>query len=334
LALLGAPVPLAENIMTMTSGAGRAVFSVSDNGTLVYQTGRGSETGSLEWRDRAGVKLSELGDQATYRGISLSPDGEAAAVEIGDAQIGTSDLWLYQIKRNLRTRFTFDPARDANAVWSPDGKSIAFMSDRKGNQDIYLKSVAGVGAEEALLESPDSEFPSSWSPDGKFLVYNRVLAASNIPSLWILPLQGERKPFPFIETQFINTSGTFSPDGKWIAYASNESGPFQLYVVPFPNPSRKFQISRDGITSYSWPAKANQITYVSTEGQMFYVEVKPGKDTFEVGEPKPLFTLPGGPTAAFAQTSDGKKFLMVSSGVQQPTRPFQLIVNWPAKLKK
>src|SRR5207247_546894 len=240
----GGAFPIVQEIQHDSS---RGVFSVSENGVLAYQTGAVVEGSQLTWFDRGGNSLGVRGDLADYRNLHLSPDGKMAAVSIADPQTGNMDIWLYEIARGLRTRFTSDPAQERVAMWSPDGSRIVFNSDRKGHFDLYQKASSGTGSEELLLESNLEKFPSSFSPDGRFLIYE--FGASETKShLWVLPLplSEDHKPFSFSQTEFSEGGGQFSPDGQWIAYTSNESQRREIYVAPFPGPGAKRQISTSG----------------------------------------------------------------------------------------
>jgi dipeptidyl aminopeptidase/acylaminoacyl peptidase len=197
--------PIAEQVQrggfagpqSLTAG----VFSVSENGVLAYQMGRPPGNVQLAWFDRSGKQLGVLGDQADYRNVRLSTDGKRASVVIIDPQSGRADIWIYEVTSDRRTRFTFDPAEERASAWSPDGSRIAFSSNRQGHFDIYQKDSSGAGSEELLLESDVDKYPTSFSTDGRFLLYwaNGLKTGAD---LWILPLSGDRKPFPFLQTEF------------------------------------------------------------------------------------------------------------------------------------
>jgi len=331
--------------MTLTAGAAAAVFSVSGEGKLAYQTGTDTAAFSLDWYDRKGVKTGSLGDKADYRELAISPDGKKVAVSMADLQSGGWEIWVYEIERNLRTRVTFDPGQDQEPIWFPDSSRLAYRATRKGNADIYAKSLTGVSTEELLLQSPKTQSAMDWTPDGKFLAFYQV-ENSGGPDIWALPAAGDPsssdsgigggpKPVPLLTTQFVETGGKFSPDGKWLLYVSDESGQFENYVVPFPNPTRKFQISRGGGGFAFWRRDGKEIIYQGPEGKLMAVSISHSRDTLVAGEPKPLFDGPlGGSNSLWGITPDAQKILTISSGAQQPTRPLQLIVNWPGKLKK
>lgn len=187
----------------------------------------------------------------------LSEDGKRAAVSLRTPQAGTHDIWLVDLARGLQTRFTFDPAEEFSPIWSPDGAHIVFNSGRKGHLDLYQKASSGAGTEEVLLADSLDKTPVSWSPDGRFILY--VAAGGTTGNdLWILPLAGDRKPFPFLQTSFNERQARFSPDGRWIAYDSNESGQNQVYVAPFPGPGGKWQVSASGGTCHGGAATAKK----------------------------------------------------------------------------
>jgi len=320
--------------MTLTAGAAAAVFSVSGEGKLAYQTGTDTAAFSLDWYDRKGVKTGSLGDKADYRELAISPDGKKVAVSMADVQSGGWEIWVYEIERNLRTRVTFDPGQDQEPIWFPDSSRLAYRATRKGNADIYAKSLTGVSTEELLLQSPKTQSAMDWTPDEKFLAFYQV-ENSGGPDIWALPAAGDRKPFPLLTTQFVEVGGKFSRDGKWLLYTSDESGQFENYVVPFPNPTRKFQISKGGGGFAFWRRDGKEIIYQGPEGKLMAVSISLSRDTLVAGEPKPLFDGPlGGSNSLWGITPDAQKILTISSGAQQHTRPLQLIVNWPGKLKK
>src|ERR1019366_6381374 len=180
----------------------------------------------------------------------LSPDGKRASASIPDEARKGRDIWLYDVARGLRTRFTFGQS-GLTSLWSPDGSRVVFNSYHKGHSDMYQKASSGAGAEEVLLEDDLDKFPMSWSTDGRFILYARS-GPSRASDLFVLPLTGDRKPFPFLQTQFSEREGRLSPDGRWVAYRSNESGRNEIYVAPFPGPGGKWQISNAAGTYPRW----------------------------------------------------------------------------------
>ena len=223
LRLEGDPTPLVEEV-----GLGppiRAAFWASDAGLLVYRTGEANAKGKLLWISRDGKRLGEAGKEDRYASIRLSPDETRVAVSrFGDD--GTSDIWVLELGREVIRRLTFDPKSDGMPVWSPDGRQIAYYSDRSGVRQIYRKQADGGGQEEQLTKSPTSKIVSDWSRDGRYLLYfdYEVAALTRGRDLWALPLEGERKPLAVLQTPFAEWNVQFSHDGKWIAYQSNQSG--------------------------------------------------------------------------------------------------------------
>ena len=267
--LSGDGVPLAEHVQVDPVFA-LSMVTVSQNGTLVYQTGAGGSTSQLLWLDGSGKQAGVLGDPALYYTLAISPDAKRVAAEIIDPQSSNGDLWIIDTARGLKTRFTFDPARDYNPVWSPDGSQIVFASARgKAQADLYLKNSSGVGSEQILLQSEPEKAPTDWSPDGKYIAFTVNDRRSNTGSdIWILPMFGDRKPFPFLQTPFNEAFARFSPDGKWIAYSSNESGRNEVYVAPFPGPGGKFQVSNASGLAARWRRDGKELFYMAADRRM------------------------------------------------------------------
>jgi Tol biopolymer transport system component len=197
----------------------------------------------LAWYDRTGKQITTIGAPANDYSISLAPDEKRIAIE--RLEKGSGDIWLIDIARNTPTRFTFDPAWDLNPVWSPDGNTIVFASVRNGPPNLYAKPASGSSNEELLLKTEHAKIPTDWSADGKFLLYREINAKSKF-DLWVLPFAGDKTPKPFLQDDFDKGGAKFSPDGKWVAYSSDESGPYQVYVQPFPGPGAKYQVSTTG----------------------------------------------------------------------------------------
>jgi len=243
------------------------------------------------------------------------------------------------VARGLRTRFTFDPADERGAVWQPGGRRIVFASNRKGHFDLYQKSSSGAGSEDLLLESKLDKFPSSCSPDGRFLLYQTVDSKTR-SDLWVLPLSGDRKPYPFLQTEFAELQGRFSADGKWVAYTSNESGTAQVYVRSFPDSGGKWQISTNGGAQPQWRHDGKELFWLSSDRKLMAVDVKSNGSTFDVGVPKALFELRiqtaglPGPRNFYVAAADGQRFLVASVPEERFTTPTTVVVNWTAGLKQ
>lgn len=244
------------------------------------------------------------------------------------------DIWLIDIARNIRSRLTVHPGQERSPVWSPDSARIVFQSSRSGQPIAVRQTLStATGADELLLEGPGNftMTPSGWSSDGQFLAY--TTRGSNV---WILPLFGDRKPFAFAETPFIEASAVFSPDGRWIAYTSNEGGQTDVYVQSFPGPGAKSQVSRNGGSYPVWRADGRELFYLATDGTMMVVPVGAGR-SFNVGPPEALFhTHVWGltPNQVYAVTKDGQRFL-VNASKQQPsgTAPLTVVLNWTAAIR-
>jgi len=342
----GEAFPVAEQIQRFGSPP-YGFFSASDAGVLVYQTGVAVGGAQLTWLDRAGMSLATVGSPTAYGDLALSLDGKKAAVSLVDSQ-RNEDIWLLDLDRDgLPTRFSFDAARDVAPVFSQDGSRVAFASNRKGSTpaarfDLYQKPSNGIGGEEVLAADNLSKIPTSWSPDGRFLLYT-LQTNQSFDDVWILPLSGDRKPIPFLQTRFNEGQGQFSPDGRWIAYVSNESGPDEVYVASFQGPGGapggKWQVSTSGGTQPRWRGDGKEIFFVSPapENTLMAATVTARDTGFEVGAIKPLFAVrpSGTPRNSYQVSADGQRFLVNMGPAQSATpTPITVVVNWTAGFKK
>jgi eukaryotic-like serine/threonine-protein kinase len=329
--LTGEAFPVAEHV---SSYRNYTMFSTSETGVLAYHSG-GSEmgTGQLKWFDRAGKELSTLGSPDRYLNLELSPDGRLAAVD--KTMNGNADVWLIDVERAVSTRFTTDSWDDGHAVWSTDGNRILFASRRSGVMNIYQKESRGVAGQTSLLESDVSKLPFSLSPDGRLLLFG--VFADNSADLWILPLDGERKPVPFAQTPFNETQGQFSPAAgpeRWIAYASDESGASEVYVQSYPA-GQKYPISKGGGASPRWRQDGKELFYIDPRGMLMSVEVKT-TPRFDASLPRTLFQSRlgfqnGSPAFHYAVAPDGNRFL-INTKFEDKDQPSSItvVLNWRA----
>jgi Tol biopolymer transport system component len=323
----GEPVPLAEDLGI--DAVGLAHFSASRNGVLAFRGGEAGG-GQLVWANPSGEIDRSEGDPADILGTSLSPDGRWLAMEMnaGSGQ----DIWVRDLVRGVTSRFTFGEEREQTPIWSPDGQRIAFAMEREGDFDLAVKTVAG-GNEEILLDSENRQHPCSWSADGRFLLYYE-LDPKNSWDVWVLPLEGEdREPKPFLNTPFLEVRARFSPDSRWVAYESEESGRGEIYVGSFSGTGGKWQISTSGGTEPQWSRDGRELYYIAPDLKMMRVKVQTG-ETFEAGIPEPLFTVSLRPVTTgnrFLVAQDGR-FLLLSSLRGDTTPPTTVVLNWIAEL--
>jgi Tol biopolymer transport system component len=320
------------------------IFSVSPSGVLAYRAGTQSGSVRLTWLDRQGKILGAFGQPTTDRGIALSPDGTRGVVL--DNPRGLGDLWTLDFARGLRTRLTFDgrtqPMYSPAGVWSPDGSRIAFAAG--SNLDtLYEKASSGAGEAKELLKEPNrGHAVTSWSRDGRFLLYHTLNTPKTGDDLWVLPLQGDRKPVLLLGTAFNEWAARFSPDMRWIAYNSNEAGRAEVFVRPFlaagaSAPSLgegKWQVSKNGGRFPRWRADGKEIFFEDTPvgtGKVA-VEVKTSNTAFESGVPQELFQAPV--SSGWDVSADGKRFLIAAPPVQPSQVPITVVLNWTAALKK
>jgi eukaryotic-like serine/threonine-protein kinase len=275
LSVTGDAVPIAERVVG-GANVDNPMFTASANGTLVYRTG--GETGAnrqLTWYDRAGKPLGPLGPPGVYNTLSLSPDAKRVAFDSTDAQ-GNTDIWVHDLSQGTTNRFTFDFARDFMPVWSPDGGSIVWSSQRDGGDNLYQKSSNFIGDETALLKSPEQKFPQDWSRDGRFVLYTLNRGGMG---LWLLPTQGEPKPVQVQGTRFNERQGRFSPDSRYIAYVSNESGRNEVYVrqvSPDGKAGGQQMISQGGGSQPLWRRDGKELFYISMDAKVMAAPVSTG----------------------------------------------------------
>ncbi len=330
----GDPIAVVEDL-SYDASFSRGVFSVSPNGILLYQPGNVNTGTQLVWYDRTGKATGVLGEGAVHSDIMISPDGTKVAAGLVDLRTGPPDIWVYDIKRRTRVRYTSDPGPDNYPVWAPDSTRLAFRTQRKGPGDIYVKSIAGAAPEEPLLESPLGKFPTSWSADGRFLAYEVRGVPKTNTDIWILPLEGDRQPKPFLQTPFREGFAQFSPDGRWLAYASDESGKWEIYVTPFPGPGRKWQVSTAGGEQPRWRRDGKEIFYFAADGQITAVRVAGRGAEFELGKPQPLFPIrPHRRGSMYDVSGDGQKFLVNTIVEEEGFQSMTLVVGWAATLPK
>jgi Tol biopolymer transport system component len=335
--LAGEPIRVADQIPFNTLN-GRSSFAASQTGVVVFRANAGSTaTQRFAWFDRSGKEMGTAGEPGPYgENFALSPDGKQVAVSILDAS-SRSDLWVMDWERGVTSRFSYDAfgaATGRDVVWSPDGLKLAFSQASKGNPDIYIKNASGIGQEELLVGSPNSEYVEDWSPDGKYIVYGTW--APTPTDLWAINMTGDRKPFPVVQSPFRKDEPHFSFDGKWLAYSSEESGRWQIYVISFPAGDQKRQISTNGGAQPRWRRDGKELYYLATDGKMMAVDINTSAGIGS-GIPRTLFDtgLNVQPTLdQYAVTSDGQRFLILKPIAGASPAPITVIVNWAASLKK
>lgn len=325
LMLTGSPRPVAERVELI--GPASAAFSVSETGTLVYlAAGDGSR---LVWLNRQGREVATAAaDAAGYGDLEMSPDGEFAAVSITDPALNTRDIWTVDLVRGVRTRLTFDRSEDVQPIWSPDGTRILFASNRRGHYDLYEKPASGIVPEQLVLGNDGEKYPMSWSADGDTALYWEYDGDGT--RLATLPLTGEQEPQVFLDGRV--SQGRLSPDGRWVVYDSAESGRSEVYVVSYPNPTRRWQVSVAGGSLSRWRADGREIFYAARDNKLMAAAVDVKGGTLAIGNAQPLFDVrPVGTRAFFAPSPDGERLLVnVLEGDSSPA--VTLLQNWTRAL--
>jgi len=312
-----------------------AAYAASDTGVLVAQSGSGVALSRLVWYDRRGNETGAASKADVYSNIKLAPDAKTVALDKTDEQSTNGDIWTYDIQRDAMKRLTFNPAIDAIPIWSPDGAHILFGSSRNQKFDLFVKNADG-GQEEKLLgfdnSNKDDKYPHDWSRDGKYILYTRGA------ELWVATLP-ELTARSFLVLPGIIRNAQFSPDGKWVAYASNESGKFEVYVTSFPGAQGKWQVSSAGGTQPRWRGDTKELFYIAADGKMMAVPVNVGAN-FDAGAPAALFQAHARELVATSEqvsydvTKDGQRFLINTQVKNADTHPMSVVLNWDAEMKK
>jgi Tol biopolymer transport system component len=321
----------------------RGTFSASESGTLIYQPGSAGTGTRLTWFDRTGKQLGSVSGPDSYALIELSPDDKKVAVTVGDP-VGV--IWIYDVVRKSRTRFTFGEGSSSSAIWSRDGKQIAYLEGNSTNayvRKLIVKAADGSGQAREILNLGSiqtlQEELDDWSPDGRYLLYDAgTIGRDNGVDIWALPMSGDAKPFPFVSAPGDQGYAQFSPDGKWVAYASSETGQIEIYVVPFPWTGAKWQISASGGTRPRWRRDGKEILFeVPGSGKVMAAQVNSHGSNFEPGDVRLLFEgnnlPPNNAGSQWSLTSDGQRLLAITTG-ETGSAPLTMIQNWTAELKK
>ncbi len=318
---------MADNVIV--SQAGNARFAVSANGVLAFIQGGAPDIVQLTWRDRNGSRSGVIGAAGPWLSFRLSPDERFAAL-IRDEPNRLSSLWLLDLLQGATTRLITEGSNN-EPVWSPDGKQLTFSSARNSPPTLFLKPLAGNVPEERLLQSHFQSYPSSWSPDGEFLIYSMVSPLTR-GDIWLLPLSGERKPQPLFQTKSNERTGRVSPGGSWLAYQSDESGSNEIFVTQFPQPARSWRISPSGGVNPHWRGDGKELFFVSGNKLMAVsIGSVSGGGEFQAGTPQPLFEIEG---INYAPGRDGQRFLTGVVTEKAPTPPINVVLNWTAGLKR
>jgi serine/threonine protein kinase len=349
LALSGEPFPVAERLESAVV-PGIIAFSLSENGTLAYGIGsQPSDDFELAWVDRQGKQTGTAGPIGQYRGIDLSPDGDEIAAHRHEANGG--DIWITDVAASSTHRFTFNAAQhNASPVWSPNGKRIAFSSVRGGKVGVYVKNADSSGSEELLFETdaatvsgvPMSPQPHSWTADGQSLLFGIYNKTETLNDLWSLALSGDRRASPLLNASYSERLGEYSPDGKWLAYMSSETGVAEIDVQPTGLTGGKVSISTGRASHPRWRGDSRELYYMNSFGQIMAVDVTPVGTMLKAGPPRLLFDshILGADHpdyATYAVTKDGTKFLIArppAGQSAQKSQPIVVVLNWIDGIRK
>jgi Tol biopolymer transport system component len=270
---------------------------------------------------------------AATSSISLSPDGSTVAIDPMDAH-GLSDIWLRDLSRGTASRFTFGGKANNAPVWSPDGSRIAFSSENYGTGQSYVKAANGVGAEEVLDQDPRANFVTDWSRDGRYLIAD-VSDLKTLDDIWEIPQFGDKRRFPYMNTEYNERGGKLSPNGQWLAYVSDESKRYEIYVQTFPEHEGKWQVSTNGVSNFPflvWSRDGRELYFIGADRKRMAVEVKGDGKKFAASLPKPLFEV--AEQGQFDVSKDGRFLIQVPVEQGPANVPITVVTNWQAGLKK
>jgi serine/threonine protein kinase len=341
LSMTGSLIQIADNVLN--EGPGSAAYSASNNGVLAFWGGAAPPDTQLTWMNRDGAVTGKVGSPGGYYTVSLAPDERTVAVSRYEANERTLSiaLWLVDVQRHTSTKFTFGVAAN-NPIWSRDGSEITFMSPRSGPPSLFRKSVRNSGSEEQLFKTLASSLPTDWSPDGETLIYQSIDSVTRW-DLWLLPGAEPRTPVPFLRGASNETDGRVSPDGRWIAYVSDESGMPEVYISAFPKGGAKASISTGGGHTPRWRADGRELFYVSGARRLMAVSMRSAANgtAMEAGLPTPLFEIPALPPAAdryssseYAVAASGQRFLLRALAGVATDAPATVVLNWTTEIRK
>jgi Tol biopolymer transport system component len=328
------------------------LYSISANGILVYQTGADPLRGRQHlWKDRTGKELGPAGGlMASVNSFALSPDRKRFVTQrpAQDRKFTNTDLWITDLGHSTDSRLTTDPSLNGEPIWSPDGTRVVFESTRGVSVgDLYQRASNGTGQDELLLKSNEPKLPWDWSRDGRFIVY--AVRKQKGDDIWVLPMIGDKKPSPLLQSEFQKRQAQISPDERWLAYTSVESGRSEIYVVPFSPAAKadakpvagKWTVSTAGGTQPRWRDDGKELFYVAPDGKLMAAEIKATLTAFDRGVPQVLFDLrsvilpPNTADTGYVPAPDGKRFLIATTaGATAEAPPLTVIVNWLASVKK
>jgi eukaryotic-like serine/threonine-protein kinase len=343
LEIRGQPLPIAGQVQ-YDELTWRGVFSCSPNGVLAYQGENTGANSRMIMFDRTGKDIRTIGSPGDLIAHKISPDGQRLALGVLDPSVGNYKMWVYDVFREKETRLTFGPDRVSFPLWAPDGNALVYGANKRGPYDIFEKRADSTGSEQLLLQSDTSKFPTDWSADGRFVAYSASVGTSKM-EMWILPRSGERKPYVFLQGDFNVGEGRFSPDGRWLAYTSDESGRAEVYVTPFPSGASKWQVSTAGGSNPRWRHDGKEVFYLAANSELTAAEVSTSGSVFQVGAVRPLFhiLLRTGPSRLELSPTSGQigydagpdgKWFVVNSPLAGSPPPITLVTNWAAELKK
>jgi Tol biopolymer transport system component len=337
LQLTGNPFPVAESIMMRAkAGSQVAALSASASGRIVYRTGSAGSERQFAWFDRSGREVGKVGDPDGGNPLSPSLSTDQRRLAVHRNVGGNVDIWLLDTGRGVLSRFTSNAANEIHPMWSPDGSRILFSSNRAGAYALYEKSTIGGGDEKHILsaQGPQSP-PTDWSRDGRLVLFQRRDPKTSA-DIWALPIGTNREPSPVVQTDFDERNGQFSPDGKWIAYESIESGRWEIYVQPFPGPGARVPVSVNGGAQVRWRGDGKELFFIALDDRLMAVPIALPSNggVAEAGAPVPLFTTHvGGAVQSFSRqqygvSPDGQRFLMNTILEGAAVSPITVIVNW------
>jgi len=330
-ALIGDPTAVLTDIQYQPQ-VRRAVFAVSDNDVLVGQTGAGIAFSQPLWFDRKGHQEGAVGKAGVYGSVFIAANGRSVAVDSTDMTSLNTDVWTYELQRESAQRLTFDPGFDVVPIWSPDASRLVFSSNRGEHVDLYMKNSDGAETEKVIVHDEFNKIPSDWFRNGEYILYTRG------PDLWFLTLPALKGTL-FIKAASIVRNGQFSPDGKWVAYASNETGKWEIYVTSFPDARGKWQVSTGGGEEPRWRGDGKELFYISSDSKMMAVPVTIGAN-FDASAPVALFQavprqlVSTNDQFVYDVARDGQRFLILTQVKRPESRPMSVILNWSARLPK